>query len=270
MHTLTQVAATQLTSSNVEGNEQHTCCTEVVPSVPDWHISHVVLTAKLLHSYFCALQSEHIVLIKYMLRRFCEKLSLSLSSGSAVNHGLIFAALSVHKAFSPFGCMGHIALGSLPRIIYIFNGWWPKCSSITSNENLAGNVSSCRPSLSLCKYFFFVSSISLVRLCRHSLPRGFQWLTFSAAGLELGDKDCMTITWNVLRGRLRLDARSVFGHTWNQWTSFDPVDCRAAGSAPGICRWHNSLADVTSESFIILQFNHSWRISKLAQARPVS
>lgn len=73
----------------------------------------------------------------------------------------------------------------LVEIIYIFNGCCAKCLSITSNKNLALKTSSVRPSLSLCKYFFFKSRICLVWLCRHSLPLVLQWLTVSAVGVTL-------------------------------------------------------------------------------------
>lgn len=53
----------------------------------------------------------------------CKKLlykgAQSLGSGTPVNHCLIIAAVSVHTVFSTFGCMSHIALGSLLKIIHI-------------------------------------------------------------------------------------------------------------------------------------------------------
>lgn len=142
---------------------------------------------------------------------------------------------------------------------------YPNVPFITSNKNLASNVSFFRPSLFSCKYFFVFNS-SLVWLCRHSLPRGFQLLTFSAAGPALGDKDCMTITWNVLRGCLRLYVR-LFRHTWNQWIGFDPSTAKP--QEVFLASVDDTTADVSSERFI-LQFNHCLHISKLAQARPVS
>lgn len=166
--------------------------------------------------------------------------SFGLCLGRAVNHCLIFFYFVITESIFLLLAWAILLLAHCLKL-YIYSMFWDRSLSLsqkTWHVALVLSVQVC-PCANITSFFFEIRPFSGLTLLSFS-AKLFSMINILSCALW--DKDCMTISWNVLRGHLRLFAPCV--DTPESMNNLWPGDCRATGSVPGVCwsaqqpHWH--------------------------------